>query len=189
MATTPCKPFRALPAVVISAALMTIGYSTAWAHPMGSDEQKSACAEQQHGSINDRLDKMGERLEIKASQQAAWEAYAKAYKALADRHAKKPDQNADAVTFARYHAKMATELAKKLTSIADATAKLQAVLSEDQRKIFNRITRHSHHRGHEWCHQQARDGNHEWPHHGDTDQEGHPGDQGGEAHGDDEPQQ
>ena len=189
MTTTHCKLFRTLPAVVISAALMTIGYSTAWAHPMGSDEQKPACAEHQRGSINDRLDNMGERLEIKASQQAAWEAYAKAYKALADQHAKKPDQNADAAAFARYHAEMATELAKKLATIADATAKLQVALSEDQRKIFNRITRHSHHGGHEWRHQQAHDGKHEWPHHGDAGHEGHPDDQGGEEYGDDKPQQ
>ena len=189
MTTTPGKPFWALPAVVISVALMTIGYSTAWAHPMGSDEQRPACAEQQRGSINDRLDKIGERLEIKASQQAAWEAYARTYKALADRHAKKPDQNADAVTFARYRAERVTEFAKKLTLIADATAKLQAVLSEDQRKIFNRVTRHSHHGGHEWRHQHTHDGKHEWPHYGDAGHEGHSDDQSGQKHGDDKPQQ
>lgn len=182
MTKTLNKLFRVLPAVTISAILMTTDSSTALANPMGSDEQKPACAGHQRGSMKGRLDKIGERLEIKASQQAAWEAYAKAYRALADWQAKKPDLNADAATSARYRAEMVTDLAKKLTRIADATAKLQAVLSVDQQKVFNRITRHSHHRGHDGNH-------HEWPHHGDAGHKDLPDDQGTKERDDDKPQQ
>lgn len=189
MTTIPYKYSRTLPAIIIGAALMAIGYSTAWANPMWSDEQRPKCAEQQHRSINDRLGKIEERLEIKASQQAAWEAYAKAYMALKEQHAKEPDHNADAATSARYRAERVMELAKKLARIADATAKLQAVLSDGQQKILNRIARRSLHRRHEWRDQQAHDGNHEWPHHGDAGHEGHPDDYGAEERGNDKPQQ
>ena len=175
MTTTPYKPFQTLAAVTIGAALMTIGYSAAWAHPMGPDDKTMACAGRDRESINGRLDKAAQELEIKASQQAAWEVYAKAYKELAERPATKPDPDADAAAMARKRAEMVTELAKKLTKIADATAKLQTVLSEDQRKIFDRITRHSRHGG-------------DWRHHGDGDHEWRHDDRGEERHGSDKPQ-
>ena len=189
MTTTSYKSFHALPAAIISAAVMAIGYSTAWADHMGAGDQKPACAEQQHGSINNRLDKVEERLEINASQQAAWEAYAKAYRALAEQHAKKPDQNTDAATFANYRAEIAMEIAKKLSQVADATAKLQAVLSDDQRNIFNRIVRHQRHKGHEWHRQQSHNGDREEFHPNGSGHEKHPDDRSAEEQGDGRPQQ
>jgi hypothetical protein len=93
-----------------------------------------------------RLDKLAERLEIKSSQQAAWEEFAKSVEVLADRNPKKPKDDADAATISRYRAEKATEFANKLTKIADATAKLQTALSEDQRKILNQTAhRFLHH--------------------------------------------
>jgi hypothetical protein len=113
--------------------------------------------------LKDKLDKLSERLEIKASQQSAWEEYAKSVEILAEHSEKKPAEDADATAISRYRAERAAEFAKKLTRIADATSKLQAVLTEDQKKIFNQISRHSHHKK---CHGWEKHGgpDREWPH-------------------------
>ena len=98
---------------------------------------------------------MAERLEINSSQQAAWEEFAKSVEAMAERDAKKPDADADAdaATISRYRADRANQLAAKLNRIADATAKLQAALNEDQRKILNRASHRFLHDGHAWGHE------------------------------------
>lgn len=101
---------------------------------------------QEHMKI--RLDRLSQRLEIKASQQPVWEDFAKSVEMLADGNAKRPDKDADAATIARFGAERATEFAGKLTRIADATAKLQAVLSEDQRNILNQTAQQMLHREH-----------------------------------------
>ena len=95
-----------------------------------------------------RLDRLAQRLEIKASQQAVWEDFAKSIESLPDWNAKKPGDDADAATIARYRANRASEMAGKLTRIADATARLQAALSEDQRKILNQTAQLMLHREH-----------------------------------------
>ena len=53
---------------------------------------------------------------------------------------KKPNDDADASTISRYRAEKATEFARKLTKVADATAKLQTALTEDQRKVLNQAS-------------------------------------------------
>jgi hypothetical protein len=63
-------------------------------------------------------------------------------------NAKKPGKDADAATIARFRAEQATGFAGKLTRIADATAKLQAALSEDQRKILSQTAQQVLHRDH-----------------------------------------
>lgn len=98
--------------------------------------------EKMHEHMKVRLDKLAARLEIKASQQAVWGEFAKSVEMLADRNTKKPNDDADAATISRYRAERATEFANKLTKIADATAKLQTALSEDQRKILNQTAHH-----------------------------------------------
>lgn len=127
-----------------------------------STEQK----DQRSEHLKARLDKLAGRLEIKASQQAIWGEYVKSVEMVAEQNVKKPNDDADATTISRYRAERATEFAKKLNTISDATSKLQAVLTEDQQKIFNQISRHSHHeRGHEWknhkhCDREGSDGDH-----------------------------
>lgn len=127
-------------------------------------DQQQTSQERMHEHMKARLDKLAERLEIKSSQQAVWEEFAKSVEPLLERSVKKPNDDADAATIARYHAERATEFAKKLTVIADATAKLQKVLTEDQRKILNQASRRFLHKGHGWhghSNEQGRDG-HEW---------------------------
>jgi hypothetical protein len=51
--------------------------------------------------VRAKLDRDANRLEIKASQQAAWQEYAKARTALAERHFTKPAQDLDAAAIAK----------------------------------------------------------------------------------------
>ena len=126
-----------LATMVTGAILMTSFHSIAMATSTENYDQKQMNQENMHGHIKARLDRLADRLEIKASQQAVWEDFAKSVEMLADRNVKKPNDDADAVTISRYRAERATEFANKLTKIADATAKLQSALSEDQRKILD----------------------------------------------------
>ena len=100
-------------------------------------DQKQMSQENMHEHMKGRLDKLATRLEIKSSQQAVWEEFAKSVETLAERNAKKPSDDADAATISRYRAERAAAFTNKLTKIADSTAKLQAALSEDQRKVLN----------------------------------------------------
>ena len=142
-----------LPTIVIAAFLMTTFHSVAMARPGEHCDQERMSHEQMnpekmHQHMKAILDNLAERLEIKSSQQAAWGEFAKSVETLAERSEKKPNEDADAATISRYRAEKATEFAKKLTRIADATAKLQTVLTEDQRKILDQTSRHFLHKDH-----------------------------------------
>lgn len=164
-----------LPTIAIGALLMATFHSVAIASPGGHCDQKQMSHEQMSPEkmqehMKNRLDKLAERLEIKSSQQAAWGEFAKSVETLAERNVKKPNDDADAATISRYRAEMATEFAKKLTRIADATTKLQTVLTEDQRKILNQTSRRFLHKGHG----PDREGHeHEWDQRGNSDGEHH----------------
>jgi hypothetical protein len=102
--------------------------------------------------IQRRLDQAASRLEIKASQQQAWQAFATAVQALGDTGgaAARPAADADAATIARDRAERVTAFGRKLTTIADATARLQGVLSPEQKSVLTEITRNAGmHGGHE----------------------------------------
>ncbi len=135
------------------AALCTLipgGASLAQQNGKDGDRQQWEQQRQQQRQewVRAKLDKDEARLEIKASQQGAWDEYANARKALAEHAPGKLPKDADAATITKHHAERATEMARKLTTLAAATAKLQAVLSPDQRKILDHIARHHHHHGH-----------------------------------------
>jgi hypothetical protein len=132
-----------------------------------------------------KLTRAANRLEIKASQQAAWDEYAAARKGLMQRPEAKPDgQSKDAAAVARHHAERATQFAQRLTVLAEATAKLQATLTPEQQKTLNQIAlhgdghrhgRHHFHHGrhhghhHHWGHDRQMHGNHQgqWKHESD----------------------
>lgn len=82
-------------------------------------------------------------LEIKASQQPAWDAYVAAHIDLLStfENAKQIAADADASTATRQHAERAEAFAQSMAKVADATDKLQSVLDENQRKVLNRIVR------------------------------------------------
>ena len=158
-----------LSTIAIGMVLTTTLHSYAMAASAEIYGQQQMRQEKMHEHMKARLDKLADRLEIKASQQAVWEEFAKSVEMLADRNTKKPNDAADAATISRYRAERATEFANKLSKIADATAKLQAALSEDQRKILDqnahRFLRHDQGMNHTH-HGMDREGNeHGWDQH------------------------
>ncbi|MGA7749191.1 MAG: Spy/CpxP family protein refolding chaperone [Gallionella sp.] len=157
-----------LTTIVIGTVLMTAFHSVAMASPGGHCDHEQMSSEKMHEFMKARLEKLAGRLEIKSSQLASWEEFTKSVELLSERHAKEPKDDADAATVSRYRAERATELAKNLTTIADATAKLQTVLTEDQKKIFNQESHRFLHNRHGWSHQNRGWGHegheHEWEH-------------------------
>lgn len=141
-----------LATVVTGSILAATFHSIAMASPAEHYDRQQMIQEKMQEHMQEhmkaRLDKLAERLEIKSSQQAVWEEFSKSVETLADRNGKKPGDDADAATISRYRADRAAEFASKLSRIADATAKLQAALSADQRKILDqtahRFLRHEH---------------------------------------------
>ncbi len=74
-----------------------------------------------------------------AMQQAAWDEYANAIAGITEQSMQQPTDEADAAAIARYRADETAELSRKMARIADATASLQAILTEEQRKTFNMV--------------------------------------------------
>lgn len=128
--------------IAIGAILTTTFNSVAMASSGGHGDYHQMSQEKMHEHMKARLDKLAERLKIRSSQQAAWEEFYRSVEMLAERSVNKPIKDADAATILRYRAERATEFAKKLTKIADATANLQTALTEEQRKILDRVSRH-----------------------------------------------
>jgi cell pole-organizing protein PopZ len=154
MKLTHTKSLRLLAAIAVSATLMTGFTSSVLANPDAppfTEAQKQEWAKHRQEHIKARLAKMAQRLEIKTSQQNAWQAYVQTIETIGTTAWKKPGTGTpDAATIARHRADMASEHARKAAQIADATAKLQEVLSPEQRKTFDQIVMHAQHRGHHW---------------------------------------
>ncbi|MGA7594488.1 MAG: Spy/CpxP family protein refolding chaperone [Gallionella sp.] len=127
--------------LITGAILISSFYTIAMADPSDHCDYRAMSPQQIQQHIQERMktrmDRLEQRLEIKASQQDVWDDFAKSIESLPDLNAKKPGDDADAATVARYRANRASEMAGKLTKIADATAKLQASLTPDQRKVLD----------------------------------------------------
>ena len=108
------------------------------------------------------LQMMAKHLNIQPAQEGAWKGFTDALGGMRPAGGMQhPDKNADAATIARFGADMAAEHAKKMATLADATAKLQAVLTPEQRKTFDMMAHRAmmkrmharfHHHGHRWHH-------------------------------------
>lgn len=133
----------------IAAALLGAGFALALAAPAsaqpgwdhGPREMTPEMQQRMQTRQQQRLDRMAQRLEIKPSQQEAWQAYAKARQELFAARPAAPARDADAATLARYRADRAAEMAQRLAALADATAKLQGVLEPAQAKTLAELTR------------------------------------------------
>jgi hypothetical protein len=131
------------------------------------------------------LDHLASRLEIRASQQEAWNGFAAAVRGLVP--AKPPEAPAhdlDAAARARLAADRTADRAKRLGQLADATAKLQQVLDPPQKEVLNQVAREFAHRHeHHGMHGMHGDMHHDdgdGPMHGDMQH----GDGDGPMHGD-----
>ena len=97
--------------------------------------------------MKERIAKMASRLEIKASQQAAWGDYVKAREGMMANRPARPARDADAATIARARADHVADKGRKLAVVADATGRLQAVLTPEQRKVFDEMAQRGGQRG------------------------------------------
>ena len=113
-----------------------------------SAERKAEMEKHRQEMFKHMSERLADRLEIKPSQQAAFQAYTTALQTAMTPPANHPEFKSDAAGIARMNADMAAEHAKRLAAIADATAKFQEVLSPDQRKTFDQMAaafmRHRH---------------------------------------------
>jgi hypothetical protein len=135
-------------------------------HTPATANDPAEMAQHHKAMVQRRLDDAAARLEIKASQQSAWQAYSTTVKELAEAEGMppRPDADADAATIARQRAERASAFARKLGAIADATAKLQSVLTAEQKSVLTELTRnagmHGGPGGMMMMHRQMMDGRH-----------------------------
>jgi Spy/CpxP family protein refolding chaperone len=124
---------------------------SASAYALSAAPVASTSAEAKQDWAKERLkhftDGLANRLEIKASQQNAFQAFVKTLEAVAEHPSTPPEVKTDAASLARQHADFAAARAQKLAQIADATAKLQEVLNPEQRKTLDQIAARIAHRG------------------------------------------
>jgi LTXXQ motif family protein len=131
-----------LPALSDNAPTVPAEASSQQAAPRGDfcSQQRGQHARLVRG-INARLDKMAERLEIRASQQGAWATYRAMVIGLADTSGlTRPAADADAATLLRYRAERTGEMAQKLAKLAEATSTLQTILAPEQRAVLDEMT-------------------------------------------------
>jgi hypothetical protein len=161
------KPARVL------AASVALALSAGWVAGVAAQAPAPAdraAMHQRHGmehmqmKMKERIAKMAARLEIKASQQGAWGDYVKARESMWANPPVRPAKDADAATIARSRADFAADRARKAAVISDATAKLQAVLAPEQRKVFDEMARRGGHRRHhgERGGERGEGGHHGW---------------------------
>lgn len=129
-------------AAVLGISVMGAATSVAWSAPAPQNEATHDWAKERQDRIKHFTDRLANRLEIKASQQNAWQAFVKTLEPATERPAKNAEIKTDAASIARLHADMAAARAQKLSRIADATAKLQAVLDPDQRQTLDQVAMH-----------------------------------------------
>lgn len=163
----------AFAAIGCAAAVSVMGSAPAYAVPVAPHDDQHDWARQRQEFFKKRVDAMANRLEIKASQQGAWQTFVGALEAAADWPATPAEAKTDAASIARRHAERAAAWAQKLGQIADATAKLQQVLDPEQRKTLDQIAAHFEHRGHHFHHGDNEHAKHGFGDRQRGDEEGH----------------
>ncbi len=89
--------------------------------------------------VQARLNYENRQLGITAAQQAAWDNYAQTAKQYAEQMgpANMPPANADQSTIMKYRSERAAQHAQALANMSQATAKLEATLTPEQKTQFN----------------------------------------------------
>lgn len=117
----------------------------AWAQAPAAPPSEANWQARQQQMMQRRLDRLAQRLEIRASQQDAWQAFASAQRASAAARAPFPGPDADAAAIARFRAEQSNARAQRLAQIADATVKLQQALDPKQRLVLDEVARAAGH--------------------------------------------
>jgi protein CpxP len=146
-----------------------------WSMAQQDHSSSTAHAASMHAHMQEamqkHLDRLAARLEIRASQQEAWTVFATAVRGLApDTLPQPPAADLDAAARARRAADRAAERARKLASLADATAKLQQVLDAPQKQVLNEVARNL---GHHWHGHHGMHGDMDSEHDHESMHEGH----------------
>jgi len=142
MTTSPTRFYSVLAPVAISLGLSLGIAPSALAAPAAPQPMPQQEPQRHQEMIKMHLAKMAERLEIKPSQQNAWQTYAKTYTSIMGGHMmQRPNENADAAAIVRHQADMTSEHAQKMLQLADATAKLQETLTPEQRQTLANMVR------------------------------------------------
>jgi hypothetical protein len=127
-----------------------------------TEADRAQMRERMQARMNERLERMAKRLDIKPSQEGAWNEYRQARTAMFGQGARpqRPPRDADAATILRFRAEMAQRQSQRLLTMAEATAKLQDVLDPEQRKSLADMTRRGGKRGHHFGGRHRADGEH-----------------------------
>lgn len=148
------NPLATAAAIVLSSFLIASVPAHAQEHGRHGQHAQAADGHDSQAWAKRRIDKEAGLLEIKPSQQSAWDEYAAVKLDIAasfakGRHAPAPEGQ-DAAGLLRQRAEHMAEAAKNMTRLADATEKLQAVLSAEQKTVLKRlVAEHGmHHRHH-----------------------------------------
>lgn len=122
-------------------AKLVLAVSAAWL--MASTAYAGDRMMERHERIKARLERLEGRLEIKPSQQAAWAEFQESVEKLPMKKIGRPGKDADASEIAKFRADRAKVMADRFSRIAETTARLESVLSDNQRKIFDEASRKS----------------------------------------------
>lgn len=151
------RPFAAPLATVVAGIVLAFGMQATAnaadaappAPPHDAHKMEHDWARHRQEWMKKRLEKAAEHLGIQPSQQEAWQAYVNAIESpIGNGDAGKPaDRPTDAAGIARLRADFAAAHAARMMNIANATARLQDVLTPEQQKKFNRMVAHAHRPG------------------------------------------
>ena len=118
-------------------------------HAPADPPESARMNEHMQQGMEKHLDHLAARLEIRASQQEAWKAFAGAVRGMVPATPPEPPaKDLDAAARARHAADRAADRAKRLAQLADATAKLQQTLDPPQKEVLNEVAREFGHRLH-----------------------------------------
>ena len=134
----------------LTALLMVGGLAVATTPAMSQPGEKDGSTKQERvrKHVDHRLDKMEAALKITPAQQPAWAQYRSTVETQLGTPPTPPAKDADAATLARWRADRASEYARKLSAVTDATATLQGTLTDEQRKTLANMIRHEGGPGH-----------------------------------------
>ncbi|HQT44236.1 MAG TPA: Spy/CpxP family protein refolding chaperone [Halothiobacillus sp.] len=113
--------------------------------PQMNQEKMAKMRERRKAYVEKELDTLSNRLQITASQQPIWDQYKTARLGLMPEMVQRPKPAMNAAEIAQLRAERASEMAKKLGVLSEATTHLRAALEPNQQQVLDEI---AHQNGH-----------------------------------------
>jgi len=136
---------RGAAAAALAGACMQAGMAADAPMPMPPPDGMHHMERNHEEAMKAGLAHMADRLEIKASQEGAWQKFSAAFVDMMKTVSSEPmaaSPEADAASIVRARAQAAATRAQAVSRLADATTELQQVLNADQRHVLNEMARH-----------------------------------------------